>query len=87
MYCFAKLPCNNSIETQLHLHPCSKYFLNRFSIKLLSEIDDWTQGQLDALAEKAKIIWGSSELWEKAQLSEMGNIVRKYVERGYECRT
>jgi hypothetical protein len=53
--------------------------LYRFSVKLFGEIDDWTQDQLDALAEKAKIVWGSSELWEKAQVSEIGKIVRKYL--------
>lgn len=53
-------------------------YLCRFSVKIFGEIDDWTQGQLVALAEKAKIVWGSSDLWDKAQVSEIGNIIREY---------
>ena len=47
------------------------------SAKQFGESDRWTNEQLKALANKAITNWGPSGLWEKAQVSELGNIVGK----------
>ena len=38
-----------------------------------------TEEQLEALAEKAKLVWGPINMWDKAQVNEIGEVIRTYT--------